>query len=68
MIGLFYLFAAVVVIGAGVCCFSRELPQAAMGVAGVMAGVAGFYFLMHAEFLAAVQLAVVMGGMIGAVM
>ena len=68
MIVLFYLFAAVVVGGAGVCCFARKLNHAAMGLMAVMGGTAGFYFLMQAEFLAAVQLAVVMGTMIGTVL
>ena len=68
MLILFYIFASVVLIGLCLCCFARDLFRAAMGLAAVLAGVAGFYFLMQAEFLAAVQLSVVIGGTIGAVL
>jgi len=68
MLILFYIFASVILIGLCLCCFAQKLSHAVMGLAAVLAGVAGFYFLMQAEFLAAVQLSVVIGGTIGSIL
>jgi NADH:ubiquinone oxidoreductase subunit 6 (subunit J) len=67
MLDWFYVFAAVVAVGAGVVCFARNLMRAAMGLLAVMAGLAGFYVRLHAEFLGVVQLAMMAGGLLTAI-
>jgi NADH:ubiquinone oxidoreductase subunit 6 (subunit J) len=63
-IALFYLFAlttASSAIGVVVC---RNIVRAAVCLLFTLAGVAGLYFLLNAEFLAAVQLVVYTGGIL----
>jgi NADH-quinone oxidoreductase subunit J len=62
MIIAFYVFAGLVVGGALVTCFAREILRAAMGLLLVLVGVAGLFLVLHANFLAAVQLGVYVGG------
>lgn len=59
---LFYLFAVVTVGAAGLVAFSSNIVRAAVGLLFALTGMSGFYFLLHAEFLAAVQLVVYVGG------
>jgi NADH-quinone oxidoreductase subunit J len=59
---LFYLFAAMVVGSALMVAIARNIVRAATALLFTLAGMAGFYFLLHAEFLAAVQLVVYVGG------
>lgn len=59
---LFYAFALLVVGSAVVVALSRNIVRAATGLLFTLAGMSGFYFLLHAEFLAAVQLVVYVGG------
>jgi NADH-quinone oxidoreductase subunit J len=61
---LFYIFAIVTgasAIGMVVC---RNIVRAAVCLLFTLAGVAGLYFLLDAEFLAAVQLVVYTGGIL----
>jgi len=59
---LFYLFAAVA-LGSAVCVVaSRNVVRMAVALLFTLVGVAGLYFLLNAEFLAAVQLVVYAGG------
>src|SRR5712675_3612761 len=59
---LFYIFALMsVVSGLGVV-ISRNIVRTAVGLLFTLVGVAGLYFLLSAEFLAAVQLVVYAGG------
>jgi NADH-quinone oxidoreductase subunit J len=61
---LFILFATVTAAGAiGVVAF-RNIVRAAVSLLFTLAGVAGLYFLLNAEFLAAVQLVVYTGGIL----
>ena len=61
---LFYLFAAIAAGGAiGVACV-RDIVRAAVCLLFALVGVAGLYFLLDAEFLAAVQLVVYVGGIL----
>ncbi len=61
---LFILFAAVTAAGGiGVVLF-RNIVRAAVCLLFTLAGVAGLYFLLNAEFLAAVQLVVYTGGIL----
>lgn len=59
---LFYLLAAVVAAGAVGVVASRNIVRTAVYLLFTLAGVAGLYFLLDAEFLAAVQLVVYVGG------
>ncbi len=59
---LFYLFAALSVVSALSVAVSKNIVRAAVGLLMSLLGVAGLYFLLHAEFLAAVQLVVYAGG------
>ncbi|HEX2971800.1 MAG TPA: NADH-quinone oxidoreductase subunit J [Tepidisphaeraceae bacterium] len=59
---LFYLFAAVVGLSALGVVASRNIVRQAVCLLFTLGGVAGLYFLLAAEFLAAVQLVVYAGG------
>jgi NADH-quinone oxidoreductase subunit J len=59
---LFYLFAAVVAAGAIGVVASRNIVRTAVYLLFALAGIAGIYFLLDAEFLAAVQLVIYVGG------
>lgn len=59
---LFYLFAAVTGAAALFVVISRNIVRTAVGLLFTLVGVAGLYFLLEAEFLAAVQLVVYAGG------
>ena len=59
---LFYLFAGTAAVGAVGLVLSRNIVRSAVCLLFTLAGVAGLYFLLNAEFLAAVQLVVYAGG------
>jgi NADH-quinone oxidoreductase subunit J len=59
---LFYGFAALTAGGAIGVVASRNIVRAAVCLLAALVGVAGVYFLLDAEFLAAVQLVVYVGG------
>jgi NADH:ubiquinone oxidoreductase subunit 6 (subunit J) len=59
---LFYLFAAMVGLSAIGLVVSRNIVRSAVCLLFTLTGVAGLYFLLGAEFLAAVQLVVYAGG------
>ncbi len=59
---LFYLFAAISVASAIGVVATRNIVRTALCLLFALVGVAGLYFLLHAEFLAAVQLVVYAGG------
>lgn len=59
---LFYGFALLSAGGAIGVVASRNIIRAAVSLLGALVGVAGLYFLLDAEFLAAVQLVVYVGG------
>jgi NADH-quinone oxidoreductase subunit J len=60
--GLFYLFAAMAAVAALGLVISRNIVRSAVCLLFTLTGVAGLYFLLGAEFLAAVQLVVYAGG------
>jgi NADH-quinone oxidoreductase subunit J len=60
--GLFYLFAAMAGVAAIGLVVSRNIVRSAVCLLFTLTGVAGLYFLLGAEFLAAVQLVVYAGG------
>src|SRR5437868_12215973 len=59
---LFYLFALMAGGSALLLVVSRNVVRMAVSLLFTLAGVAGLYFLLNAEFLAAVQLVVYAGG------
>ena len=59
---LFYIFAGVTALSAVGLVLSRNIVRTAVCLLFTLAGVAGLYFLLNAEFLAAVQLVVYAGG------
>ena len=59
---LFYLFALVAAVSAISVVLSQNIVRMAVSLLFTLSGVAGLYFLMSAEFLAAVQLVVYVGG------
>ena len=61
---LFYLFATVTVAAAIGVVACRNIVRASVCLLFTLGGVAGLYFLLDAEFLAAVQLVVYTGGIL----
>ncbi len=59
---LFYIFAIMSGASALAVVISRNIVRTAVALLFTLMGVAGLYFLLHAEFLAAVQLVVYAGG------
>ena len=59
---LFYLFGGTAAVSAAGLVLSRNIVRSAVCLLFTLAGVAGLYFLLAAEFLAAVQLVVYAGG------
>src|SRR3954470_23643506 len=59
---LFYLFAIMAGGSALAVVMTRNIVRTAVALLFTLAGVAGLYFLLNAEFLAAVQLVVYAGG------
>jgi len=63
-IAIFYLFAGITCAAAIGVVACRNIVRAAVCLLFTLAGVAGLYFLLNAEFLAAVQLVVYTGGIL----
>ena len=59
---LFYFFAALTLTSAAGVVLNRNIVRSAVSLLGALVGVAGLYFLLNAEFLAAVQLVIYVGG------
>jgi NADH-quinone oxidoreductase subunit J len=59
---LFYMFAGMSAIAAIWVVLSKNIVHTAVALLFTLIGVAGLYFLLNAEFLAAVQLVVYAGG------
>jgi len=61
---IFYLFVAITVLSAGVVVFSNKLTYAVFALLFTFFGVAGLYVFLEADFLAAVQLLIYVGGVL----
>ena len=61
---VFYSFAAVTVVSAGVVVFSRSLIYSAFGLLFTFFGVAALYVFLGADFLAATQMVIYVGGIL----
>ena len=65
---IFYLIALVTVVSAGMVAFSRNIIYSAFSLLGTFMGVAGLYVFLGADFVAAVQLLIYVGGILVLVM
>jgi NADH-quinone oxidoreductase subunit J len=61
-VGLFYLFALLTTLASLGVVISRNIVRMSVSLLFALVGVAGLFFLLQAEFLAAVQLVVYVGG------
>jgi NADH-quinone oxidoreductase subunit J len=61
---VFYLFAAITVLSAAVVVLARSLIYCAFALLFTFFGVAGLYVLLGADFLAATQLLIYVGGIL----
>jgi NADH-quinone oxidoreductase subunit J len=61
---IFYFFAAVTVVSAAIVVLSRSLIYSAFGLLFTFFGVAVLYVYLEADFLAAVQLVIYVGGIL----
>lgn len=61
---LFYLIAFITVVSAAGVAFSRNIIHSAFSLMGTFGGVAGIYVLLGADFVAAVQLLIYVGGIL----
>jgi NAD(P)H-quinone oxidoreductase subunit 6 len=61
---VFYLIALVTVVSAGMVAFSRNIIYSAFSLLGTFMGVAGLYVFLGADFVAAVQLLIYVGGIL----
>lgn len=59
---MFYGLAALAVCSAGVVAFAKNVIHSALALLGTFLGVAGLYILLSADFLAATQILVYVGG------
>ncbi len=60
----FYIFAAGAVVSAAVMVFARNLIYCAVGLLFALANIAAIYVLLGADFLAATQLMIYVGGIL----
>src|SRR3989304_5749654 len=61
---IFYLIAAVTVGSAAMVAFSRNIIHSAFSLLGTFAGVAAIYVFLGADFVAAVQVLIYVGGIL----
>jgi NADH-quinone oxidoreductase subunit J len=59
---IFYVFALLTVISAGVVVFSKNIIYSAFSLLFAFSGVAGIYVLLNADFIAITQLLIYVGG------
>lgn len=61
---IFYMFAAMTIISAAVVVFARNLIRSAFALLFTFFGVAGLYAFLGADFLAATQMVIYVGGIL----
>ena len=61
---IFYLFAAMTVLSAAIVVFARSLIHSAFGLLFTFFGVAALYVYLGADFLAAAQMVIYVGGIL----
>jgi NAD(P)H-quinone oxidoreductase subunit 6 len=61
---VFYLIALITVVSAAMVAFSRNIIYSAFSLLGTFMGVAGIYIFLGADFVAAVQVLIYVGGIL----
>jgi NADH-quinone oxidoreductase subunit J len=61
---IFYLFAIITIISAGVVVFSKNIIYSAFALLFTLSGVAGIYVMLNADFIAITQLLLYVGGIL----
>ena len=61
---VFYLICLITVVSAGMVAFSRNIIYSAFSLLGTFMGVAGIYVFLGADFVAAVQVLIYVGGIL----
>ena len=61
---VFYLIALLTLVSAGMVAFSRNIIYSAFSLLGTFMGVAGIYVFLGADFVAAAQLLIYVGGIL----
>ncbi len=61
---IFYVFAILTVVSAGVVVFSKNIVYSAFSLLFTLSGVAGIYVLLNADFIAITQLLLYVGGIL----
>ena len=61
---IFYFFAFVTLVSAGIVVFSRNIIYSAFSLLFTFFGVAGIYVLLNADFIAVAQLLIYVGGIL----
>lgn len=61
---VFYLIALITVVSAAMVAFSRNIIYSAFSLLGAFMGVAGLYVFLGADFVAAVQVLIYVGGIL----
>ncbi len=61
---IFYIFSLLIVASAGFCVFHPNIFYAALSLFGTFFGVAGIYVLLGADFVAASQVLIYVGGIL----
>ena len=61
---IFYLFALITIVSAGIVVFSRHIVRSAFSLMFTFFGVAGLYVLLNADFIAVTQVLVYVGGIL----
>jgi len=61
---VFYLVVAITIGSAMIVAFSRNIIYSAFSLLGTFAGVAGIYIFLGADFVAAVQVLIYVGGIL----
>lgn len=61
---IFYVIAAVIIASAAMVAFSRNIIYSAFSLLGTFGGVAGLYVFLGADFVAAVQVLIYVGGIL----
>ncbi len=61
---IFYFFATVTLISAGIVVFSKNIVRSAFSLVFTFFGIAGLYVLLNADFVAVAQLFVYVGGIL----
>jgi len=61
---IFYIFAIVTILSAGIVVFSKNIVYSAFSLMFTFLGVAGIYVLLNADFIAITQLLIYVGGIL----